>query len=77
VIDWLFVVRHAVWILGAAVVVAAWSFGRFSGFTPLCRKILRAGALVCCAGFALTTPLWQALLWFAAAVLIAWDLQKQ
>ena len=68
-IDWVLVARHSVWIAGAAVVVAAWSFGRTAGFSPLCRKILRAGALICCIGFALTTPLWQAILWLGVALL--------
>lgn len=31
-IDWLFVIRHALWIVGAAVMVAAWSHRRVARF---------------------------------------------
>jgi len=71
VIDWFLVVRHSLWICGAAIALAAWSFGRVERFGPACRAALRVGALLFCIGFAATTPLWQALLWSALALFAA------
>jgi hypothetical protein len=71
VIDWLFVARHALWIVGAAIVLAAWSFGRVEGLGAGGRTLIRAGALLFCLGFALTTALWQALLWSLLALFAA------
>lgn len=63
-IDWLFVIRHAFWIVGAAVLVAAWSYSR-TGSTA--RIAITAGGLLFCIGLALVTPLWQAAIWAALA----------
>ena len=70
-IDWLFVARHALWIAGAAIVLAAWSFGRGENLGSVGRAISRAGVLLFCIGFALTTPLWQALIWSVLAIFAA------
>lgn len=73
-IDWLFVARHALWICGAAIAVAAWSFGRVEGFGPACRVALRIGALLFCVGFAFATAaLWQALIWSALALFAVFE----
>jgi len=73
VIDWLFVARHALWICGAAIALAAWSIGRVEGFGIACRVALRLGALLFCVGFAFTTALWQALIWSALALFAAFE----
>jgi uncharacterized membrane protein len=54
VIDWLFVARHTLWIAGAAIALAAWSFGRVEGFSPFCRTAMRVGAFLFCIGIVLT-----------------------
>ena len=76
-IDWFFVVRHALWILGAAIVLAAWSFGRLEPSNRGVRTAAHAGAFLSCAGFALTTPLWQAPIWSVLAIYVAWHRQKR
>ena len=53
-IDWLFVLRHALWILGASIVLAAWSFGRVEGFHSFCRIAMQTGAFLFCIGIVLT-----------------------
>ena len=70
-IDWSLVARHALWICGASIALAAWSFGRVEGFSGNCRTIAGAGALLFCTGLALVTPPWQAILWAALALFAA------
>jgi hypothetical protein len=71
VIDWTFVARHALWIAGSSVALAAWSYGRIDGFTAPVLLASRIGALLFCVGFALVTPLWQAMLWTGIALYTA------
>ena len=66
-IDWLFVIRHALWIAGAAVMVAAWSYDRTA------RAAIAAGALLFCIGLALVMPLWQAVIWAALALFASYE----
>ena len=75
-IDWSLVARHALWISGAAIVLAAWSFGRTEGYTANARALIALGALLFCIGFALVTPLWLAIGWAALAVLAAAQLWR-
>lgn len=75
-IDWSAVARHALWISGAATAVSAWSYGRVDGFTAQVRLALKIGALLFCVGLALVTPLWQAVLWTAIALFIAFGIWK-
>lgn len=60
-IDWLLVFRHALWIAGSAIALAAWSYARIEGFTASALRALRAGALLFCAGLALVLAfdLWK------------------
>jgi hypothetical protein len=72
-IDWLFVLRHAFWIAGAAVMVAAWSHGRAARSGAMARVAMASGALLFCIGLALVTPLWQAAMWAALAFFASYE----
>jgi len=76
VIDWVFIARHALWIVGSAVALAAWSYGRIDGFTATALLAARIGVMLFCVGFALVTPLWQAMIWTAISILVAFDTWK-
>ena len=67
-IEWGFVARHALWIFGAAIALAARSFGRVETFNASCRTAIRLGAALFCIGLGLLTPLWQAFIWMALAL---------
>lgn len=82
-IDWGFAARHAVWILGLGVVLAAWSFADWRGHTQrIPRRALLGSALVLsplcagfalfCAGMALVSGLtWQIIAWSVVGLLLA------
>ncbi|HEX3584058.1 MAG TPA: hypothetical protein VH087_19995 [Thermoanaerobaculia bacterium] len=72
-IDWLFVLCHAFWIAGAAVMVAAWSYSRAAGSGGTARIAITAGALLFCIGLALVTPLWLAAMWAALAFFASYE----
>jgi len=59
VIDWFFVARSAVWIVGAAVCVASWSWHRRVVASP----VSRTGAALFCFGLAGVSRWWEAVLW--------------
>ncbi len=66
-IDWWFVVRHAVWITGAAIVVASWSFRR-----TLASRYAFVGAAMFCVGMASVSRWWEAVLWVAVPLVLRW-----
>ena len=72
-IEWSFVARHAIWICGAAVALAAWSLGRVENFNTTCRTAIRLGAALFCIGLGLLTPLWHAVIWMALALFACVD----
>jgi len=59
VIDWLYVARHAVWIAGAALWLASWSWSRVLPHSLWSR----IGTLLFCIGMASVSRWWEALLW--------------
>ena len=64
-IDWWMVIAHAVWIGGAAMVVASWSLTRRIGsFWDAC------GATIFCLGWAVTSSWWAAIIWLAMPFLL-------
>ena len=64
-IDWWMVIAHAVWISGAALVVASWSFRRRLGsFWDAC------GTAIFCLGWAATSSWWAAILWLMMPLLL-------
>lgn len=67
-IDWGLVARHAIWISGAAIVVATWSFRRSFRFS---RGTL-IGATLFCAGMAAVSFWAIALLWLAIPFTLPW-----
>ncbi|HEX3109289.1 MAG TPA: hypothetical protein VHU41_09355 [Thermoanaerobaculia bacterium] len=75
-IDWLRVLRHALWIFGAAIAVATWSLGRAAGFGAAARAWFRGGALMFCIGLALVTPWWQSIVWAALALFAAYEVSR-
>lgn len=60
-IDWMFVARHSLWIVGSAIALSVWSHARIEGFTVSAHRALRAGASLLCAGLALVIAfdLWK------------------
>lgn len=70
-IDFLFLARSAVWITGAAIVVAAWSRGRVHGRGAGWRVTSATGAALFCFGFATIRPGWPALPWIALGAIAA------
>jgi hypothetical protein len=66
-IDWWFVVRHAVWIIGASIVVASWSFQR-----TLVSRYAFGGAAMFCVGMATVSRWWEAILWLALPIVLRW-----
>jgi hypothetical protein len=67
VIDWWFVARHAVWIIGAAIVVASWSFRR-----RIASRYAFVGATMFCVGMAAVSRWWEAMLWLALPLVLRW-----
>ena len=66
-IDWWSVARHAVWITGAAIVVASWSFRR-----TLVSRYAFVGAAIFCVGMATVSRWWEAVLWLALPIVLRW-----
>ena len=60
----LFVIRHALWIAGGAISVAAWSWTRSLAPTPA----LLGGVTLFCIGMASVSG-WLGLVWLALAAL--------
>ena len=68
-IDKLLIARHAVWIVGAAIVLAMWSDRRVHRFEGPARVVCGIGGILFCAGVALNVPPWQAIVfWVPLAV---------
>ena len=58
-IDWPFVARCVLWIAGAAICIASWSWNRRIFAT----RITRSGAALFCFGLASVSRWWEAILW--------------
>ena len=72
-IDWWFVARHAVWIIGAAIVVASLSFQRTLSFRrTLVSHYAFVGAAMFCVGMATVSRWWEAILWLAFPFVLRW-----
>jgi hypothetical protein len=67
VIDWWGVARHAVWIIGAAIVVASWSFQR-----ALISRYAFFGAVLFCLGMASVSRWWESVLWITLPFVLRW-----
>jgi dolichyl-phosphate-mannose--protein O-mannosyl transferase len=79
VIDWWLVARNAIWIAGAAIVLASWSYHRWlaaTGTAPRAEVFQRPawitasgiGAALFCIGFATSGRWWEVVAWAALAV---------
>ena len=66
-IDLWIVARHALWIAGASIVVAAWSFRR-----TLASRYVVTGTTIFCVGMASLGSWWEALLWLAVPFALRW-----
>ncbi len=83
-VDWFYVARNALWILGASVILAAFSYaGWWADRRGLSvREVLVRGsfAVACEAGLFLiclglgagATPLWERAFWLVLALALAW-----
>jgi len=58
-IDWLLIARHAVWILGAAICVAVFSWQQ----RIVANAMTRGGAALFCFGVASVSRWWEAVVW--------------
>ncbi len=82
-IHWAFIARHAVWILGLAIVLAVWSYADWQAHsrqirrrvllvTPLVLSPLCAGWALFCIGMALVSgSTWQSVAWSVVGLLLA------
>lgn len=76
--EWWLVTRNAIWIVGASIVVAAWSYHRaaaIAGPTPRAEVFTSRswlawsgiGGLMFCAGMAFSKQWWETALWVLLA----------
>jgi len=70
-IDWFLIARHAVWIIGAAICVASWSWNRRIA-------VPRIGVALFCFGLASVSRWWEAAVWviIGCLSLVRWKTQK-
>ncbi len=83
-IDWFYVARNALWILGASLIVAAFSYAswRADGRRLSVREVLiqgpyavawEAGLLLICLGLGTgAARLWERAFWLVLALALAW-----
>lgn len=76
---WWLVTRNAIWIVGASIVVTAWSChraGAIAGATPSAEVFTsrswlvwsRFGGLIFCSGMAFSKQWWETALWVLLAI---------
>ena len=84
-IDWIMVGSNALWILGLAIALSAFSYASWESWTahasfrqtldkPSFQAVLNLAGLLFCLGLAATSPvLWQAAIWLLLAALFLWQ----
>ncbi len=84
-IDWVMVGSNALWIVGLAIALAAFSFASWQSWAtgasfrqtlgrPTFQGVLSLAGLLFCLGLAATSPvLWQAALWLILAALFLYQ----
>lgn len=81
-IDWWLVGRNTIWIVGAAIVLASWSYHHWlaaTGDAPRAEVFRRRawvlasgiGAALCCVGFATSGRWWEVIVWAVLALFAA------
>lgn len=84
-IDWVFVLRNALWLLGLSIVLATLSYASWRAAgegiglrqalaRPAYTAAIAVGLLLCCLGLAWgALRLWERGLWLALALAFAWQ----
>jgi hypothetical protein len=87
-LDWVYLARKALWILGMSIVLATWSYARTRASEQRlttraalsrwpCGAALAAGMVLFCAGLAWgAAQLWERLLWCVVALAFTWQIYR-
>ncbi len=86
--DWSYLARNALWVLGLSLILATWSYARAwapeHGLTTRaalsrwpCGAALAAGMILFCAGLAWgAAQWWERVLWCALALAFVWQIYR-